>query len=102
MIEFYHWSSQAATNKEHILAACVIKHKAYKRNEERRSIRACQRDVFKSPAFAGCTPIDFSKKWERMVKLVKNKFALEEEGANLSGLPENVSPDDCRSNDVPV
>jgi hypothetical protein len=47
-------------NKEHILAACVLKHKAYIRTKGMKKEdkwELVKRDVFKSPAFAGSTPI---------------------------------------------
>jgi glycerol-3-phosphate cytidylyltransferase-like family protein len=83
------WDEQ----REHILAAIVLKHKAYKKtkgDKKEDKWERVKRDVFRMAAFNSFTPIDLSKKWERMVKYVKAKFALEEEGANLSGLPENL------------
>jgi hypothetical protein len=58
--------------REYVLAGYVLKHKAYIRTKEKKEDKweKEKRDVFRHPLFHGCTPIDLSKKWERMAKQV--------------------------------
>jgi hypothetical protein len=92
-----YWSNQLL----HILAASVLKHKAYLRTEVIMEMKwtNVKGDLLNHPSFIQLvangiviTTEQLKKRFERMQKDIIKKFALEEEGANLSGLPEESEP----------
>jgi stress response protein YsnF len=88
-------------NLETVLVASVLKRKAYmktKDNSLETKWSLVQSDCSKSPFFfeylSKLTVECLKKKFHYMKHHIESTYALDGEGANLSGLPENISSND--------
>lgn len=85
----YSWSPSA----EHKLVSMAMKHKAYKRTRRRMDDKwsDVRTELMNHREFSSCPELSWRnirQKFDRMKKEVTSKYALEAEGANLSGLPD--------------
>jgi hypothetical protein len=66
------WNEQ----REFVLTHFVYRNQAFKRTKKKKEVKweKVKKDVFDHPLSKDITPIDLSKKFERMVKSVKKNF----------------------------
>lgn len=88
-------SVQWTEHTEMVLVALIYKLKAYKKTDEtaQSKYEKVTTQFFQHAMCVSFTPVKYTslqKKFERLLKSVSEKFSLETEGANLSGLPEDV------------